>query len=302
MKNIFYDAYSISMSRMKLPQARAFTARTVIQSPPLPEFVIRAEDLHASLEDPSVRIIDLRPAAHGGEGYIPGSVHLDYERLVRGCGSTEGLMPEPEETAEVLSSLGIEPWHRVVAYDDETGVEAARFLWTLAAAGHGHYALVNGGFAAWEAAGLPVAADVMKPGRTHYPIRRFNGAMVDKAYVLESLARTDVTIVDTRSEAEFAGKDVRARRGGRIPGAVHFNWMSAIDLFGSGQLLPRETLMAKLADIGVFPEGEVILYCQANRRCAHTFVVLKWLGFDRVRSYAGSWSEWGNADDTPIEH
>ncbi|MDE0094772.1 MAG: sulfurtransferase [Gammaproteobacteria bacterium] len=287
---------------MNLPLTRTFAGRTVIQSPPFPEFVIRAEDLHAGADDPSVRVIDLRPAAHGGEGYIPGSVHLDYARLVRGRGTLEGLMPEPGEIAEVLSSLGIEPWHRVVAYDDETGVEAARLLWTLAVAGHGHYALLDGGFAAWEAAGLPVAASAMAPRRSRYPVGQYNGAMVDKAYVLEALARPEVAIVDTRNEAEFAGQDVRARRGGRIPGAVHFDWMSAIDLFGSGELLPRETLMTKLADIGVFPEGEVILYCQANRRCAHTFVVLKWLGFDRVRSYAGSWSEWGNADDTPIEH
>lgn len=290
------------MPRMNLPQTRTFAGRTVIQPPPFPEFVIRAEDLHAVADDPSVRVIDLRPAAHGGEGYIPGSVHLDYARLVRGRGTLEGLMPDPEEISDVLSSLGIEPWHRVVAYDDETGVEAARLLWTLAVAGHGHYALLDGGFAAWEAAGLPVAASAMTPRRSRYPVRQYNGAMVDKAYVLEALARPEVAIVDTRNEAEFAGQDVRARRGGRIPGAVHFDWMSAIDLFGSGELLPREILMTKLADIGVFPEGEVILYCQANRRCAHTFVVLKWLGFDRVRSYAGSWSEWGNADDTPIEH
>ena len=287
---------------MKQPQTRAYTGRTAIQTPPLPEFVIRAEDLHASLWDPSVRIIDLRPAAHGGEGYIPGSVHLDQERLVRGRGPLEGLLPEPGVTADVLSSLGIEPWHRVVAYDDETGVEAARLLWTLAVAGHGHYALLDGGFAAWEAAGLPVADAAVTPGRSQYPVMQYNGAMVDKAYVLQALRRPGVAIVDTRNEAEFAGEDVRARRGGRIPGAVHFNWMSAIDLFGTGELLPRETLMAKLADIGVSPEREVILYCQSNRRCAHTFVVLKWLGFDRVRSYAGSWSEWGNAEDTPIEH
>lgn len=287
---------------MNLPQARTFAGRTAILSPPFPEFVIRAEDLHAVADDPSVRIIDLRPAAHGGEGYIPGSVHLDYARLVRGRGPLEGLMPEPEEIADVLSSLGIEPWHRVVAYDDETGVEAARLLWTLAVAGHGHYALLDGGFAAWEAAGLPVAAFAAPPERSRYPVGQYNGAVVDKAYVLEALARPEVVIVDTRNEAEFAGQDVRARRGGRIPGAVHFDWMSAIDLFGSGELLPRKILMTKLADIGVFPEREVILYCQANRRCAHTFVVLKWLGFDRVRSYAGSWSEWGNADDTPIEH
>ena len=285
-----------------LHHSRSFTGRTTVQPPPLPEFVVRAQDLHAGLWDPSVRIIDLRPAAHGVEGYIPGSVHLDYARLIRRCGPVEGLMPPPGDMADVLSSLGIEPWHRVVAYDDETGVEAARLLWTLAVAGHGHYALLDGGFEAWKAADLPLADSPAFPVRSNYPAMQYNGEVVDKAYVLHALGRSDVCIVDTRNEAEYSGEQVRARHGGRIPGAVHFNWMSAVDLFGSGELLPRERLKSRLADIGVLPDREVIVYCQSNRRCAHTFVVLRWLGFERVRSYAGSWSEWGNADDTPIEH
>ncbi len=269
---------------------------------PLPNFVVRVNEVRAALQDPSVRVVDLRPTAHGADGYIPGSIHLDYGRLIRRCGPVEGLMPAPEEVAGLLSSLGIEPWHRVVAYDDETGVEAARLLWTLAVVGHGQYALLDGGFSAWEAAGFEKEQTPEIPERTDYPVSPYNEAMADKADVLAMLGRSDVSIVDTRSEAEFAGDDVRAQRGGRIPGAVHFNWMSAVDLMGSGELLPKEVLMGKLAELGVRLDNEVITYCQSNRRCAHTFVVLKWLGFNRVRSYAGSWSEWGNLDDTPIEN
>lgn len=271
-------------------------------APSLPGFVVSASDLHGLLLDPAVRIIDLRPAAHGAEGYIPGSVPLDYERLIRRCGPVEGLMPDPSDVAALLSELGIAPWHRVVAYDDETGVEAARLLWTLAVAGHDDYALLNGGFAAWQAADLPVRETPDDPVPTPHPTIRYNESVADKAYVLAALNRPEVAIVDTRNEAEYAGEEVRASRGGRIPGAVHFNWMSAVDLFGSGELLPRETLLRTLADIGVTPDREVIVYCQSNRRCAHTFVVLKWLGFDNVRSYAGSWSEWGNDDSLPVEH
>ncbi len=269
---------------------------------PLPGFVVTASELHALLQDPATRIVDLRPASHGAEGYIPGSVHLDYERLIRRCGPVEGLMPDPADVAALLSSLGIAPWHKVVAYDDETGVEAARLLWTLAVAGHAEYALLDGGFAAWQSAGLPADDEATVPVAATYPAIHYNDAVADKAYVLDALGKPGVSIVDTRNETEFSGEEVRARRGGRIPGAVHFNWMSAVDLFGSGELLPREVLLRKLADIGVTPDWEVIVYCQSNRRCAHTFVVLKWLGFDNVRSYAGSWSEWGNSDDTPIEH
>ena len=265
-------------------------------------FVIDSHGLHGMRNDPALRIVDLRPAAHGEEGYIPGSVHLEYDRLIRRCGPVEGLMPDPGEVAELLSSLGLEPWHRIVAYDDETGVEAARFLWTLAVIGHDNYALLDGGFSAWQQADYPVTEQVDIPEISTYPVVRYNDAVVDRAYVLEALERPGVSLVDTRNESEYSGEEVRARRGGRIPGAVHFNWMSAIDLFGSGELLPREELLDRLAGLGVLPDQEIIVYCQSNRRCAHTFVVLKWLGFDNVKSYAGSWSEWGNADDTPIEH
>ncbi len=264
-------------------------------------YVIRAADLHAMLGDPMLRIVDLRPADHGAEGYIPGSVHLDYERLVRREGPVEGLLPSPEDVAALLSSLGIEPGHRVVAYDDETGVEAARLLWTLAVAGHEDYALLDGGFSAWQSGEYPVAGRADLPTVTSWPAIRFNEGVVEMDYVRAAIGREDVVIVDTRNAAEYSGEEERAKRGGRIPGAVHFDWVNAIDLFGSGELLPRDELMAKLAALDIRPEREVILYCQSNRRCAHTFVVLKWLGFENVRSYAGSWSEWGNADDTPIE-
>ncbi len=269
---------------------------------PFPKFVIRADELQAARTDPSVRVVDLRPVAHITEGCIPGSVHLDYERLIRRCGPVEGLMPNPEEVADLLSSLGIAPWHRVVAYDDETGVEAARLLWTLAVVGHSHYAMLDGGFAAWQAARFPTENQPELPLRSDYPVLPYNEAVATKAQVLGALGRPDIAIVDTRSEAEYTGEEARAQRGGRIPGAVHFNWMSAVDLMGNGELLSPSTLMEKLARLDVLPEKEVITYCQSNRRCAHTFVVLKWLGFDRVRSYAGSWSEWGNASDTPIEN
>ncbi|MDX1513585.1 MAG: rhodanese-like domain-containing protein, partial [Gammaproteobacteria bacterium] len=90
-------------------------------------------------------------------------------------------------------------------------------------------------------------------------------------------------------------------RGGHIPGAVNFNWTDAMDPEAQRRLRPRERLLEDLADLGVTPDREVVTYCQTHRRSSHTYVVLKSLGFERVRGYPGSWSDWGNDPSTPVE-
>lgn len=265
-------------------------------------YVITGDELNRMVGDPTLLAVDLRPVEHGVEGYIPGSVHLDYNRLVRRLVYSEGLLPEVGDTRKLFSELGLKPWHFVVAYDDETGVEAARLLWTLEVAGHKNYALLDGGFAAWLNLNLPVSKVTIEPVRSDYAEFLPGPAVVNKDYILSAIARTDSCIVDTRSLEEYSGEDLRAHRGGHLPGAVHFEWTEAVDLFGTGKLRDRATLRTKLTALGIIPDKEIILYCQSNRRCAHTFLVLKWLGYENVKIYHGSWSEWGNDPHTPVVH
>ena len=268
----------------------------------LNQYVITCNALHRVIDRPEILIVDLRPSAHGAEGYIPGSVHLDYERLIRRHGRSEGLLPDVTALRDLFSELGLEPWHCVVAYDDETGVEASRLLWTLEVAGHRNYALLDGGFAAWESSNLPISQNKRIPSASEHPEIVLGDAVVNKQEVLEAVGRKDVCIVDTRTLEEYLGNDVRAQRGGHLPGAIHFDWTSAIDLYGTGKLRSPDQLQVELDNLGVRKDKEIILYCQSNRRCAHTFIVFKWLGYENVRSYHGSWSEWGNDPDTPISH
>ena len=266
------------------------------------QYVITCDALNGVVDRPEILIVDLRPSAHGVEGHIPGSVHLDYDRLIRRHGRSEGLLPDATALRQLFSELGLEPWHFVVAYDDETGVEASRLLWTLEVVGHRNYALLDGGFAAWENANLPISQNSQIPSPSDHPEISIGDAVINKLEVLEAIGRKDVCIVDTRTHEEYLGKDVRAKRGGHLPGAVHFDWTSAIDLYGNGKLRNPDQLKTQLDNLGVTKDKEIILYCQSNRRCAHTFIVFKWLGYENVRSYHGSWSEWGNAPDTPISH
>ncbi len=123
----------------------------------------------------------------------------------------------------------------------------------------------------------------------------------DKDYILSRLGQPDLTLLDTRSPAEYEGRDVRAARGGHIPGAVNLNWIEAMDQTRQLRFKADPVLRRMLAAIGVTPDKEVIVYCQTHHRSAHTYIVLRHLGYQRLRAYPGAWSEWGNTPGLPVE-
>jgi thiosulfate/3-mercaptopyruvate sulfurtransferase len=115
------------------------------------------------------------------------------------------------------------------------------------------------------------------------------------------LGQADFVPLDTRSPGEYAGIDIRAARGGHIPGAVNMNWTEAMDPGRQLRFKPDHTLRRMLESKGVTPDKEVVVYCQTHHRSAHTYIVLKHLGYPRLRGYPGAWSEWGNSAELPIE-
>ncbi len=270
-------------------------------APNLP-LLIEPEQLQSCLADPRVLIVDLSNPARYAAGHIPGAVHLDYADLVRVEPPAMGLLPDEARLGEVCSRLGLTPERHVVAYDEEGNGRAGRLLWTLAVLGHEPVSLLNGGTHAWDAAGGPLEAQLRHPSRSVYPARFANPAAVaDKAYILEQLGCADVVLLDTRTPAEFAGLDQRAARAGHIPGAVNLNWTDAMDPQRQLRLQPDPVLRELLATRGVTPDKEVIVYCQTHHRSAHTYWVLRYLGYPRVRGYPGAWSEWGNDPGLPVE-
>jgi thiosulfate/3-mercaptopyruvate sulfurtransferase len=272
-----------------------------------PRLVMEATDLAAVLEDTSTRIVDLRPDTEIADGFIAGSVRLDYGKLVRRQGKVEGLLPTDEALAGLLGELDISPGQRVVALDMDSGIRATRLLWTLAVCGHSRYSLLNGGFTAWKNAGLPIVPmpQVLDSGkypgkyRGQYPLQRDQTVVADLDYMLDSLDCSDRQILDVRSAEEYAGTSAKADRGGHIPGAVHYEWLNVLE--EDKRLRSAHSIRGELQALGVTPDQEIIPYCQSNRRSAHAYIVLKWLGYSDVRAYQGSWSEWGNVKDTPVE-
>jgi len=265
--------------------------------------LVEPEILVGHLGDSDLLIVDLSQATTFEQMHVPGAVHLDYARLIRREPPAMGMLPDEATLSEVLSSIGLEAEHQhVVAYDDEGNGRASRLLWTLDVLGHRGLSLLNGGLHSWVAEGHPVESGQVEPTPSQYEARFRNpDAAADKSYVLEHLEDENVAVLDARSPGEYSGEDVRAQRGGHIPGAVNLEWLQTMDRDRHLRFKPDAELQAMLGERGITPEKEVITHCQTHHRSAHTYVMLKHLGYDRVRGYAGSWSEWGNDPDTPVE-
>ena len=262
--------------------------------------LIEPAALHARLADPALLIVDLCDPARYAAGHIPGAVALDYADLVRAAPPAMGLLPTEAHLSNVLSRIGLTAERPVVAYDNQGGGRAARLLWTLTALGHPSAALLNGGLDAWSASGGPLDRQSQRPARSAYVARFLNPAVIaDRDDVLKRLGQPQVALLDVRTPAEYAGLDVRAARGGHIPGAVNLDWTAAMD--AQRRFQPDAVLRELFEARGVTPDKEVIVYCQTHHRSAHTYWVLRYLGYPTVRGYAGSWSDWGNHPDLPIE-
>ena len=265
-------------------------------------FLLEPSDLEEYLGQISLLVVDVGDADAYEKERIPGAVHIDYLDIVSGAVPTSGTLPPVENLQDVLSSIGLTREHHVVAYDSEGNGRASRFLWTLDVLAHSKTSLLNGGFTAWKNEGYPVeTSPPPRIDRSDYSVVVNGKAQADKSYILSNLGNTDIGLLDARSKMEFEGFDVRALRGGHIPGARNINWLDTIDTTKNNRFKPADELRQMLHQQGITPDKEIITYCQTHHRSSHSYAMLKSLGYDRIRGYAGSWSEWGNSSETPIE-
>jgi thiosulfate/3-mercaptopyruvate sulfurtransferase len=263
--------------------------------------LLEPDVLEAHLEDPGILVVDLSRADVHRQLHVPGAVLLDYASIVTNRPPVAGLLPEPVHLAGVLSGIGLSPDTHVVAYDEEGGGKAARLLWTLEVVGHQHMSLLNGGLHAWANEGHALETELRTPAATRYPVTLCDGPVADRGYIAGRLHAPGTTLLDARSAEEYGGMKRYAQRGGHIPGAVHLEWTQTMDPARNLRLRSPEELHALLGERGITPEQEVISYCQTHHRSSHSYVMLRTLGYERVKGYPGSWSDWGNAPDTPIE-
>ena len=239
-------------------------------------------------------------------GHIPGSFKLDWHQDLNDPLTRDYV--GGEQFARVMSARGIDRDTTVVIYGDKNNWWAAYALWVMTLFGHDDVRLLDGGRAKWAAEGREMTREVPQASPTAYPVVE----RVDKeirAFKDEVMAHLGGALVDVRSPGEYSGELLHmpdypqegAMRGGHIPGAKSVPWARAAN--EDGTFKPREDLEdIYQREQGLDPHGDIIAYCRIGERSSHTWFVLTYLlGFDKVRNYDGSWTEWGNAVRAPIE-
>lgn len=261
--------------------------------------VIEPADLAARLDAAELILVDLSSAARYAEGHIPGARWVDSKRTQFGQPPAPGLVPEQQQLQALFSELGHRPDATYVVYDDEGGGWAGRFIWLLDVIGHSRHHFLNGGLRAWMGENRPLSTQVPAVQDTSVHLTLSEAPTATRAYLQARLGASDLAIWDARGADEYRGEKVSAARAGHIPGAINFEWTAGMD--AARDLRIRADIAEVLRDLGITPDKEVITHCQTHRRSGFTYVVAKALGYPRVKAYAGSWSEWGNLPDTPIE-
>ena len=238
-------------------------------------------------------------------GHIPGAVKIDWHTELNDPVVRDYL--QGEDFAELMSRKGISRSDTVVIYGDKSNWWAAYTLWVFTLFGHEDVRLLNGGRDAWVSQGLPMTKDVPSPSPSTYPVIERNDDDI-RAFKEDVLGHLGKPLIDVRSPEEYSGERTHmpaypeegALRGGHIPTAKSIPWASAATEDG------RFKSHSDLVDIylekqGFRPGDDIITYCRIGERSSHTWFVMKYLlGFENVKNYDGSWTEWGSAVRVPI--
>jgi len=264
-------------------------------------FVIECEELQQQLSGDAkgtLLLVDVSSEKSYLEGHIPGSVNLLPSALMCGEKPAPGRLPDAEKLHALMSTIGLTPDTHVVAYDDEGGGWAGRLIWTLDVLGHRNYSYLNGGKVAWRSEGLPLTNETSQSTPSNYTINIDRSAVPEIEDILQGLNNKSLQIWDARSPEEYRGEKILAAKGGHIPGAINCEWTSMMD--PENGLRFRIDAEARLKKLGLEKGRAIITHCQSHHRSGFTYILGKTLGFD-IKAYHGSWSEWGNHPDTPVE-
>jgi thiosulfate/3-mercaptopyruvate sulfurtransferase len=266
------------------------------------------EQTAAKLRDPNVRVVDCRFSFEGDarqdylSGHLPSAVHCNWSTDLSApppaSGHPRWMLQGPDAFARTMGRLGIGNDTTVVGYDAEGGHHAARLWLALRRYGHDRMAVMEGGIQKWIAEGRPLERGDTAVAQARFVPRPREGVVATKEQVFGAVRTGDPWLLDVRRDSEFTGEEKRAARGGHIPGAVNILWKDA--LRDDWTLKDADELEDFYTNAGFGPETSTVTYCQAGVRAAFTHLVLTALGHDLVRTYDGSWEEWGNDPNLPI--
>jgi thiosulfate/3-mercaptopyruvate sulfurtransferase len=273
--------------------------------------LIEAAELAAAMADPRCAILDCRfelaqpqwGARAYAAGHIPHALYAHLDRDLAGAvrpGSGRHPLPSLAEWAATLSRWGIEGSVQVVAYDQGNGAYAARLWWLMRWVGHTKVAVLNGGYAAWVAAGLPVSVAVDTRARTPFTPHVSARGTLNSSQIERALAQRQILLVDARAADRFAGENEKIDPvAGHIPGASNQPFAGNLD--PHGRFLPASALRRRWQGLlGTRPASDLVSMCGSGVTACHNLLALEIAGLPGARLYPGSWSEWIRDPARPI--
>ncbi|MEP7292225.1 MAG: sulfurtransferase [Chloroflexota bacterium] len=277
--------------------------------------VVSTEWLQAHLNDANLRIVDIRghvlpasqPTPHYfnhaedyAKAHIPGAVFVDWvKEITDPADPRHAQLAQPERYGEAMRQAGIGDETFVVAYDDAAGMFAARLWWSLNYYGHSQVAVLDGGWNKWIAEGRSTTVELPTITPSEFTAVAKPEIFRSGAQVLTHL-EGEQQLIDVRTPEEFAGKASRAKRGGHIPGAV--NLPRNLLVHGDGTLLSPEALRRRFSSAGIGEQSsDVVFYCNGGVSSSFGLLALRAAGIEGGSVYDGSWKDWGNDENKPIQ-
>lgn len=272
--------------------------------------LIAPAQLQALMSSEPVVLIDTRDGDTFAAGHIPGAVNLREVFTFLATSTPEGLMELKATFAEALGKAGLSGAETAVFYEDAMNSgygQSCRGYYLLTWLGYPKIKVLNGGFSAWKASGLPVSTEAITPVPATFPELAMTDVMLTQADVMAALG-TDTVLLDVRDVDEWIGDSSSpygrdfAPRKGRLPGARWVEWYRFMKPSPQGPVFKTpDEVRAECATAGIGTDDTIYLYCFKGARASNTFLALKQAGFSDVRMYFGSWNEWSRNDSLPIE-
>lgn len=270
------------------------------------DYLVTPGWLKENLSQKDLVIVDVQDKADDYEKeHIPGAVKvLRNDDLAKANKQVDNYYyPDAKKFGALMSKLGITNGSIIVAYDNKMGLFASRFAAIMEMYGHdmNKVKVLNGGINKWKELGYPVEGGEFKAKKSTYKVDKKQSITVDKNFVLKAIKTKSSLILDSRPKSEYTGENKRANRVGFLPGAINITGSDVLNNQDHTFKKPEE-VKSVYESAGVTPDKSIITYCHSGDRSAHAYLYLKYyLGYKNIKIYDGSFFEWANTPDLPLE-